>query len=112
MEWEDIHSDIVNRIPRRIDEVEFYFSPDRFEVQTCAVPHLFASDSHLMVRGSFDAGGEAFMVPRSARCSSEADGSETPASEQDRVTLIGDGRFGSAALKRRHHFRGEALDLF
>jgi hypothetical protein len=36
-------ADIVNRIPQRIDEVEFYFSPDRFEVQTRAVPHLFAA---------------------------------------------------------------------
>ena len=33
-----------------------------------AVPHLFAGDSHLMVRGSFDAEGEAFMILRSARC--------------------------------------------
>jgi hypothetical protein len=61
-------ADIVNRIPQRIEEVEFYFSPDRFEVQTRAVSHLFAGDSHLMVRGSFDAEGEAFMIPRSARC--------------------------------------------
>jgi hypothetical protein len=61
-------ADIVNRIPQCIDEVEFYFSPDRFKVQTHAVPHLFAGDSHLMVRGSFDAESEAFMIPRSARC--------------------------------------------
>jgi len=60
-------ADIVKRIPQRIDEVEFYFSPERFEVQTRAVPRRFAGNSHVMVRGSFDVEGEAFMIPRSAR---------------------------------------------
>lgn len=61
-------ADIVERLSQPIDVVEFYFSPDRFEVEARAVPHLVEGDSHLMVRGAFAAEGQAFMVPRSARC--------------------------------------------
>ena len=57
-------ADIVKRIPQRIDEVQFYFSPER----PSPVPCTSAGDSHLMGRGSFDAEGEALMIPRSARC--------------------------------------------
>ncbi|ETX00320.1 MAG: hypothetical protein ETSY1_11645 [Candidatus Entotheonella factor] len=55
-------------MPQPLDGVEFYFSPDRFEVETHAVAHLVDGDSHLMVRGPFAAEGQPFMVPRSARC--------------------------------------------
>ena len=61
-------ADIIERIPQRIDNIEFYFSPDRFEVAARAVPHLVDGDSHLMVRGAFAAEGQAFMIPRCARC--------------------------------------------
>ncbi|ETX00510.1 MAG: hypothetical protein ETSY2_38905 [Candidatus Entotheonella gemina] len=61
-------ADMIERIPRPIDRVEFYFSPDRFGVAARAVPHLVDGDSHLMVRGPFAAEGQPFMIPRSARC--------------------------------------------
>ena len=60
--------DIIKRIPQPIDEVEFYISPDRFEVKARPESHLFEGNSHLMVRGDFTAEGEHFMIPRSARC--------------------------------------------
>jgi len=49
-----------------IDEVEFHFCPDRFEVD--ARPELFRYDGDCyMVRGPFEAEGETFMVPPPAR---------------------------------------------
>ncbi len=61
-------AEIIERIPQPIDEIEFYFSPDRFDTEARAVPYLVDGDSHLMVRGSFAAEGQPFMIPRSARC--------------------------------------------
>lgn len=59
---------IVERIERKINEVEIYFSPDRLEVDYRAEPHIFEGDSFLMVRGDFAAENQQFMLPRSARC--------------------------------------------
>jgi len=61
-------ADIMERIPQRLEHLEFYFSPDRFEIEARAVPHLVDGDSHLMVRGAFAPEGQPFMIPRSARC--------------------------------------------
>ncbi len=60
--------DIIARIPQPIEEIEIYFSPDRFNANFQAFPHIFDGDSLLMVRGSFAAESEQFMLPRSARC--------------------------------------------
>jgi len=49
-----------------VDEVEFHFSPDRFDVVARAEPFRFDGD-YYMVRGPFAAEGVAFMVPPSAR---------------------------------------------
>lgn len=59
---------ILERIPQHIEEVVIYFSPDRLGVEVQAVSHQLGGDSLLMVRGSFAAEGERFMLPRSARC--------------------------------------------
>lgn len=59
---------ILERIPQRIEEVVIYFSPDRLGVDAQAFSHKLDGDSLLMVRGSFAAEGERFMLPRSARC--------------------------------------------
>ncbi len=61
-------ADILKRIPQPIDEVEIYFTPDRLEADVLAFPHLLGGDSFLMVRGTFPAEGEKFMLPRSTRC--------------------------------------------
>jgi hypothetical protein len=61
-------ADLIERLPQHPDDIEFYFSPDRFEVTARAVPHLVDGNSHLMVRGAFAAAGQPFMIPRSARC--------------------------------------------
>jgi predicted N-acetyltransferase YhbS len=60
---------ILERLPQRIEEVDICFSPDRFAVETTAVPCLFDHDgpSYFMVRGPFAVEGEAFTLPRSAR---------------------------------------------
>ncbi len=60
-------ADIIERLPQPIDEIEFYFSPDRFDVAARAVPHVVEGD-YLMVRGAFAVEGQPFMIPRSARC--------------------------------------------
>ena len=59
---------ILERIHQRIEEVITYFSPDRLGVDFQAFSQVFDGDSLLMVRGSFAAEGEQFMLPRSARC--------------------------------------------
>ncbi|HEY9668700.1 MAG TPA: GNAT family N-acetyltransferase [Coleofasciculaceae cyanobacterium] len=59
---------VVERIPQHLDEVVIYFSPDRLEANVQAFPHVLDGDSLLMVRGSFAAEGQPFMLPRSARC--------------------------------------------
>ena len=61
-------SDIIERLPQRIDAIEFYFSPDRFDIAARAEPHLVDGDSNLMARGAFAPEGLPFMIPRSARC--------------------------------------------
>ena len=49
-----------------VDEVGFYFSPDRFDVD--ARPELFRyDDDHFMVRGPFGIESDHFMIPRSSR---------------------------------------------
>lgn len=59
---------ILERIPQRIEEVITYFSCDRLGGDFQAFSHVFEGDSLLMVRGSFAAEDQQFMLPRSARC--------------------------------------------
>ncbi|MBW4515794.1 MAG: GNAT family N-acetyltransferase [Timaviella obliquedivisa GSE-PSE-MK23-08B] len=59
--------EILKYIPHLVKEITFYFSPDRLEVEAQAIPHVL-EDAYLMVRGSFTAEGQPFMLPRSARC--------------------------------------------
>jgi predicted N-acetyltransferase YhbS len=57
---------LVSQLSRPVEEVEFRFSPDRFEVD--GRPEPFRSDGdYYMVRGPFPAEDEAFMVPPPAR---------------------------------------------
>ncbi len=57
---------LLSQLAPAVEEVEFRFSPDRFEVD--ARPELFRFDGdYYMVRGPFAAEGEAFMVPPPAR---------------------------------------------
>lgn len=49
-----------------IDTVEFYFSPDRFDVDARPEPFRFDND-YYMARGPFAAEREAFMIPPPAR---------------------------------------------
>lgn len=58
---------ILDRIPDNIQEVTIYFTPDRLDVNTQAIPHVL-DGAMLMVRGAFAAEGKEFMFPRSARC--------------------------------------------
>lgn len=60
--------DIIARIPQPIEEVEIYFCCDRLNANVQAFSHILDGDSLLMVRGSFAAESEQFMLPRSARC--------------------------------------------
>jgi GNAT superfamily N-acetyltransferase len=60
--------EILARIPQPIAEVVIYFSPERLGVKDVqSFPHAF-DETALMVRGTFAAEGEEFMLPRSARC--------------------------------------------
>lgn len=68
---------ILERLPQRIDQVMTYFSPDRLGADFQATPHLLidppealggAEADFFMVRGACAAEGQAFMLPRSARC--------------------------------------------
>jgi predicted N-acetyltransferase YhbS len=61
-------ADLVERIPQPIEEVAIYFSPDRLDTEVQSFPHVLDGDSWLMVRGSFAAEGQQFMLPRSTRC--------------------------------------------
>ncbi len=57
---------LLSQLAPPVEEVEFLFSPDRFEVD--ARPESFRFDGdYYMVRGRFAAEGEAFMVPPPAR---------------------------------------------
>jgi predicted N-acetyltransferase YhbS len=57
---------LLAAIPAAIDEVEFHFSPDRFGVETRPDGFRYDRDVY-MVRGPFDAEGQAFMIPPPAR---------------------------------------------
>jgi predicted N-acetyltransferase YhbS len=58
--------ELLAEIESPTDEVEFHFSPDRFDVD--ARPEIFRYDSDCyMVRGPFEAEGRPFMVPPPAR---------------------------------------------
>ena len=57
---------LLSEIAQPTSEVEFHFSPDRFDVD--ARPELFRCDGdYYMVRGPFEAEGTPFMVPPPAR---------------------------------------------
>jgi predicted N-acetyltransferase YhbS len=57
---------LLSQLAPPVEEVEFHFSPDGFDVD--ARPELFRFDRDCyMVRGPFAAEGEAFMVPPPAR---------------------------------------------
>ena len=57
---------LLSQLTPPVEEVEFHFSPDGFDVD--ARPELFRFDGdYYMVRGPFAAEGEAFMVPPPAR---------------------------------------------
>lgn len=60
---------LLEKLPRPIEVVDMYFSPDRLQVEATATPHLFDHDgpTYLMVRGPFAPEGQAFSLPRSAR---------------------------------------------
>jgi len=57
---------LLSAVASAIDTVEFYFSPDRFDVDARREPFRFDGD-YYMVRGPFAAEGEAFMLPPPAR---------------------------------------------
>ncbi len=58
--------ELLARIPSHTETVEFYFSPDRFDV--AARPEIFRYDQdQFLVRGPFAAEHEHFMVPPPAR---------------------------------------------
>jgi predicted N-acetyltransferase YhbS len=59
---------ILDRISQPIDETVFYFSPDRVQIETQPFLHRLEGDSYLMVRGPWAIEGQAFMLPRPARC--------------------------------------------
>lgn len=60
---------ILERIPRRIEEVSICFNPDRVADSAEPTPYVFDHDgpTYLMVRGPFAAERHAFSLPRSAR---------------------------------------------
>lgn len=60
-------ADILVRISQPLDEVVFYFSPDRLDVEAQPFAHVL-DGSWLMARGPFAGENQAFMLPRSARC--------------------------------------------
>jgi predicted N-acetyltransferase YhbS len=58
--------ELLAQISAVIDQIEFYFSPDRFDVEARPELHRYLDD-HYMVRGPFAAESELFMVPPPAR---------------------------------------------
>lgn len=60
-------ADILQYVSPSVNQIVFYFSPDRFQVAATAVAHVL-DDAYLMVRGPFAAAGQPLMLPRSARC--------------------------------------------
>lgn len=61
-------ADICDRISQPINEVVFYFSYDRLDVEAQPFPHVLDGDSYLMARGPFAVESQAFMLPYPARC--------------------------------------------
>ena len=59
--------DILASIAEPITEATIYFSGDRFNLNAEAMLHRL-EDTNLMVRGSFAAEDQLFMLPQSARC--------------------------------------------
>ena len=60
---------ILDRMPRRINDVRIWFSPDRIADGAEAIPKVFDHDgpTYLMVRGPFAPECHDFSLPRSAR---------------------------------------------
>lgn len=60
---------VLERIPRRLDEVAICFSADQLAVEAEATPYVLDHDgpSYLMVRGPFAAEGHPFTLQRSVR---------------------------------------------
>lgn len=58
---------ILNYIHDSIEEIIVYFSPDRLKIHAQAIPYKL-DETYLMVRGSFAAKDQQFMLPHSARC--------------------------------------------
>lgn len=59
--------DILVHISQPIDEVVFYFSPDRLDVKAQPFAHVL-DGTWLMARGPFSGENQVFILPRSARC--------------------------------------------
>ncbi|MCU0568280.1 MAG: GNAT family N-acetyltransferase [Oculatellaceae cyanobacterium Prado106] len=59
--------EILQVISQRVEAVVIYWSGDRLQIPAHPVSHVL-EEAHLMVKGSFPAEGQAFMLPRSARC--------------------------------------------
>jgi len=58
--------ELLAQFEEPIDAVEFYFTPDRFDVET--TPEVYRWDSdYYMVRGAFELERERFMIPPTAR---------------------------------------------
>jgi predicted N-acetyltransferase YhbS len=62
-------SEILERIPQRIEAVDICFAPDRLAQEARPSPYVFDHDgpSFFMARGPFASEGEKFTLPRSAR---------------------------------------------
>jgi predicted N-acetyltransferase YhbS len=59
---------ILDRIPKLIEEVAIYFSPELLDANNMQAFPYVIDEAVLMVRGKFAAEKEKFMLPRSARC--------------------------------------------
>ena len=57
---------LLSQIPAPIEAVRFYFSPERFDIETSSEPYRFDGD-YFMVRGPFAAESRTFMIPPPAR---------------------------------------------
>ena len=57
---------LLSQLAPALTEVEFHFSPDRFDIDAQPQPFRYDAD-YYMLRGPFAAEGEAFMVPPPAR---------------------------------------------
>jgi hypothetical protein len=57
---------ILDHLPQEIDDIYFYFSPDRFTEEAIAEPYLYDS-GHLLVHGSWKL-AKPFMISPLSRC--------------------------------------------